>query len=203
MTSDADDFVRQARDSDKEALYRVCLLTGDSGEDASAQFDHPELLGDVFVGPYLALEQQFARVLDDGNGAEGYVLGALDTADFERRCEAHWWPPLRDRYRGLAVVPGSRDEAMLNWIRRPPAAQPFADEYPSHLHIDLLPRWQGGGWGGRLLRGLLDALRDSGSVGVHLGMARSNESALGFYQHLGFTLVQQDAQTLWLAQRLG
>jgi len=58
--------------------------------------------------------------------------------------------------------------------------------YPSHLHIDLLVRAQGHGYGRHLVERLLERLRLRGSVGVHLGMSILNTSALGFYQRLGF-----------------
>ena len=46
--------------------------------------------------------------------------------------------------------------------------------YPSHLHIDLLPRGQGQGHGRLLIESLLDLLRAGGSGGVHLGVSPTN-----------------------------
>ena len=71
--------VRAAEPSDRDALYEVCLLTGDAGRDATALYPDRSLLGDVFVGPYLALCPDLALVADDGTGAAGYALGALET----------------------------------------------------------------------------------------------------------------------------
>jgi ribosomal protein S18 acetylase RimI-like enzyme len=63
----------------------------------------------------------------------------------------------------------------------------LATSFPSHLHIDLLPRMQGRGIGRRLITMMTSALRDLGSPGLHLHVSRGNESAAGFYRHLGFT----------------
>ena len=56
-------------------------------------------------------------------------------------------------------------------------------------HIDLLPAVQGGGNGRLLITALLDALREAGARGVHLGVDPANARALGFYRHLGFAEV--------------
>ena len=60
-------------------------------------------------------------------------------------------------------------------------------DFPSHLHIDLLPRVQGRGIGRQLIELQLAALRDRGSRGVHLHVRAANRRALSFYDHLGFT----------------
>ena len=59
--------------------------------------------------------------------------------------------------------------------------------YPSHLHIDMVPRLQSGGNGRRLMTTLTAALREQGSPGVHLGVYAVNTRAVGFYRHVGFT----------------
>lgn len=58
--------------------------------------------------------------------------------------------------------------------------------YPAHLHIDLLPEWQGRGYGRELMRTLLRALAERGVPAVHLVMARANVPARAFYDRLGF-----------------
>jgi GNAT superfamily N-acetyltransferase len=62
----------------------------------------------------------------------------------------------------------------------------LTSRYPSHLHIDLVPRLQGRGLGGQLIATLLAQLREHRSRGVHLMVGRDNKRAVGFYQHLGF-----------------
>ncbi len=60
------------------------------------------------------------------------------------------------------------------------------EEYPAHLHIDLVPAAQGHGWGRRLIDTLREALAADGVPGVHLGYAVSNTDAAAFYRRLGF-----------------
>src|SRR5918994_3903352 len=104
--------IRDARAEDRDALYEVCLWTGDSGQDANERYDDPHLLGHVYVGPYLLLEPALALVLDDG-GTAGYVLGASDTVGFERRCGPEGWSPPPSGYPGPPARPGWAADAGL------------------------------------------------------------------------------------------
>lgn len=195
--------VRADDPAEVERLYAVCLRTGASGGDATGLHADPRLLGEVYLGAYLALEPELAFVVDDRGVAAGYVLGARDTVAFETESERAWWPALRERYPLGSFPEGSRDEALVRLIHEPPAAEAdVVAAYPSHLHVDLLPTAQGGGNGRRLLETLFDALRSAGSPGVHLGVARDNVRAAGFYRHLGFTELDGDDGGVTLGLRL-
>ena len=43
--------IRPYRPSDLDELYRICLLTGDAGQDATALYQDPRLLGHIFAAP--------------------------------------------------------------------------------------------------------------------------------------------------------
>ncbi|ONI86535.1 hypothetical protein ALI144C_11610 [Actinosynnema sp. ALI-1.44] len=185
--------VRPARLDDLDALYRICLQTGDAGQDATANYQDPQLLGHVFVGPYAVLEPSLAFVAEDDEGVSGYVVGALDTAEFEESLEQSWWPELREQYPlppdGLST---SEDQKLIKHIHDPErTSSKYLDKYPSHLHINLLPRTQGQGVGARLMTTLVDALRAKGSRGLHLDVWGVNTRAIGFYHHVGFAEIDR------------
>jgi ribosomal protein S18 acetylase RimI-like enzyme len=172
--------------SDRDAIYDVCLRTGDAGRDATELYTDRRLFSDIWAGPYLVRRPHLAFVVEGDAGVDGYVVGADDTAAFESECEAHWWPVLRAQY---PDPPGGRvltpDERLHRHVHHPPVAPPeVLDEFPAHLHVNLLPRAQGRGAGRRLLETLFDAL--AGVAGIHLGVATENERAAAFYSHLGF-----------------
>lgn len=188
--------IRPARTTDPrevDRLYDICLRTGADGGDATGRYRDPRLLGEIYLGAYLAFEPDLAFVVDDGSGALGYVVGTVDTAAFEERCERDWWPPLRARYPLDAFPTESEDACLVRSIHSPSTAdRPVLDLFPAHLHVDLLPAAQGGGNGRRLLETLFHALRERGVQGVHLGVSETNTSAIGFYEHLGLERVPTD-----------
>ena len=186
--------IRFYEPSDLDRLYEICLRTGDAGKDATHLVVDPHLFGELYAAPYGVLEPEHALVIDDGGGrAIGYALGAIDTEVFAARCESAWWPSLRERHpKGTGA--NDLDELLISMLHeRHPTDDAVLREYPSHLHIDLLPEAQGAGWGRRLMTALQGLLRDDGSPGVHLGVSRRNQRALGFYRHLGYDELAADA----------
>ena len=191
-------IVRGCRSGDLDDLYRICLQTGDgAGGDGTALYHDPRLLGHIYAAPYGVLEPALAFVAEDEAGVGGYCLGALDTRAFDQRMEADWWPPLRLRYAEPDPADRDRwtpDELAAHQIHHPWAVdEDLVASYPSHLHIDLLPRLQGGGNGRRLMEVQLAALRDRGSTGVHWHVSAPNQRAVGFYRHLGFSELYADS----------
>jgi ribosomal protein S18 acetylase RimI-like enzyme len=186
--------VRPYRDSDLDDLYRICVQTGDSGEDATSMFEDPRILGHVFAAPYGFFGPSLAFVAEDDLGVGGYIVGALDSRAFEKRLEADWWPALRGRYPAppsqLPPDQWTPDQRAAGLIHVPPRVpDELAEDYPSHLHINLVPRLQSQGLGRQLMNMLMRALREQGSVGLHFFVWPANQRAIGFYRHLGFTMI--------------
>jgi ribosomal protein S18 acetylase RimI-like enzyme len=180
--------VRAYRPSDLPAVYDVCVRTADAGGDARGRYASDLLMGDIFAAPYVTLEPEHAHVLDDGTGAAvGYVLGTADTAAFVRRYRAEWIPATAGRCPPPADPPVTADDAMLALHHRPERmlVREVAG-YPAHLHIDVLPPWQGRGHGRALMAAFLAGLHAAGVPGVHLSMLSSNTKARAFYDRLGF-----------------
>jgi ribosomal protein S18 acetylase RimI-like enzyme len=182
--------IRPARPEDQPGAYHVCLKTGNYGQDGGPFYrDDPDALGRIFVGPYLAFEPELSLILEDDEGVCGYALGALDSRTFYARYEAEWRPGLCARFPAPAGDPRqwSRVQQVHHWYHHPDyfCPEPY-EAYPSHLHIDLLPRAQGRGYGRRMLEQVMATLRRRGSPGAHLGVSELNTPARGFYERLGF-----------------
>jgi GNAT superfamily N-acetyltransferase len=184
--------IRAYRPSDLDAVYDICVRTADAGGDARGQYSSDRLMGDIFAAPYVTLEPEHAHVLDDGSGhAVGYVVGTADTARFVRRYRDEWLPATADRYRPPNDPPVTREDSMLVLHYRPERMMvPGLADYPAHLHIDLLPEWQGRGFGRGLIGAFVDGLRAAGVARVHLGMSPANTGARVFYDRLGFRVLE-------------
>ncbi|CAG6396325.1 GNAT family N-acetyltransferase [Streptomyces cocklensis] len=182
--------IRPYRPADLPALYDICLRTAAAGGDASGDYpeeDH-ELLGTLFAAPYAVLEPESTFVVDDGSGqAVGYVLGTADTAGFVERFRDEWLPTVADRWPAPEGEPATPTEVMA-WLLHTPERMvvPALAGYPAHLHIDVLPDYQGAGNGRALMDALLGSLAARGVPAVHLGMLTENVAARAFYDRLGF-----------------
>jgi len=197
--------IRQARAADRAACYNVCLRTSDNGGDGAHLFDDPEILGHIFVGPYLEFAPEFSWVLEDAQGVCGYVLGVRDTAAFFRWFETDWLPRIRRNYTEPTGDPAklSRTQSFVRELFHPDTYYPpLFHPYPAHMHIDLLARAQGQGWGRRMTELLLEKLKSAGAPGVHLGTYITNVRAQTFYRKLGFQDLERLPSCLYMARPL-
>ena len=198
--------IRPYERRDLESLYEICLRTGDSGGDATHLHDDPQALGHLYAAPYAALEPGLAFVLEAPDVSVcGYILGALDTREFHERFVREWLPQVQGRVPDPqgdpeSWTPTERIYHRLHHARLHAPAR--LDEYPSHLHIDLLPVAQGKGQGRRLMERLLGELRTRGSPGVHLGVGEKNVRAYGFYRRLGFAELERAPGSAFLGLKL-
>ncbi|WP_328535629.1 GNAT family N-acetyltransferase [Streptomyces sp. NBC_00344] len=180
-------FIRPYHAQDRLALYDVCIRTGEEGGDARALYPDHDLLPSIFAGPYAELEPGLAFVVDDGGRAVGYVLGTADTARFVERFRKEWLPSVAERYPDPSGPPLTPSDWMAYLLHRPERMLlPELTAYPAHLHIDLLPSHQRGGFGRALMRRFTDTLAEKGVPAVHLGMVTANTSARAFYDRVGF-----------------
>lgn len=180
--------IRGYRPEDREAVEDICVRTAHEGGDSRPYYADPGIFPATFALPYVVLEPDLAFVLDDGAGrAVGYVLGTADTPRFVEDFRTHWLPSAAERYPEPDGPPATPDEAMVRLLHHPERMLvPEVAAHPAHLHIDLLPGWQGQGHGRALMRTLLQALQDKGVPAVHLSMVTANTPARAFYDRLGF-----------------
>jgi ribosomal protein S18 acetylase RimI-like enzyme len=197
--------IRRYRETDLAAVYDICVRTAEAGQDARDKYQSDDLMGDLFAGPYVYLDPQVAFVLASAERTVGYIVGTPDTAAFARAYRDRWIPRLAGRYQVPPQPPVSPDEQMLALHYRPERLLwPGLPQYPAHLHIDLLPAFQGAGYGRALMATFCDAVARAGAVGVHVTVVADNVPAIGFYRRLGFEplAVDDPGPVVYLGRKL-
>ncbi|WP_193184294.1 GNAT family N-acetyltransferase [Nisaea sediminum] len=204
--------IRAVREGDLPALYRISLLTGDAGGDASHLYRDPEIMGHIYVGPYSMLQPDLCLVAEDAEGVAGYVIGTADTRAFEARQEAEWWPSLRRRYPDPGAEPDPHwdaDTKRAHRIHHPEGVIPdeVVATHPGHVHMNLSPRLQRRGIGTRLLETWYPLALAAGARRVHAAVNPGNAGGLAFWRRAGFTPIElppekDTGRAIWLGREL-
>ena len=182
--------LRPFRSGDEAAVADICLRTADAGADATGVFDDDAVWAEIFVLPYVHRHPDLAFVVEADDGrVVGYIVCAPDTDAFEDWFHDEWWPEHGARWPRPTTEQSRQDGTLIYAYSRRAGAEPYADAYPAHLHIDLLPEAQGQGWGSRLIATLVAALRERGVTGLHLAASTDNAGAIAFYPRVGFTAI--------------
>lgn len=193
-------IIRPARPEDRDALSSICLLTADTGQDASHLYSDPDYPGLVWSVPYLLFAPEHAFVLENEGKVVGYVVGTADSEAFDRELDEKWWPELAKVYAGREAT-AKLDDNVLGRIKTPPKSDAsITRDYPAHMHINLLPEVQSGGWGRKMIEAEMASLKAAGAPAMHLGLGLRNERALGFYQRIGLTELRRD-EAIWMGIR--
>ncbi|MBI9101729.1 MAG: GNAT family N-acetyltransferase [Spirochaetales bacterium] len=186
--------IRKTIPADEAAVGEVCFATFRDGRDERFH----RLAGLRWAIPYLRYEAENCFVaVDEKDQPVGYILSALDSKAFKaafhkrmrgeikeelkkRRSEFTCRAYLKESFHKLHYL-----ENLPGWISR---------EYPAHLHIDIHPKYQGMGLGGKMMGEMLGHLKGAECPGVHLGVGTENKGAIRFYERSGF-------QTLKVSRR--
>ncbi|OBT89247.1 hypothetical protein VE02_04284 [Pseudogymnoascus sp. 03VT05] len=200
---------------DEVAVSRICEITAPPDlRSVLAPAPSAPLAPYLWALPYVRLQPETCFVLDasacaggdDGDvtgtsslvpaNCVGYILCGPSTPSFVATYKesylptlpASWAapPPPALKWEGDTLAGG-----MLQALHSPgsmlhPDFPELVEEYPAHLHIDLLPAFQSKGWGAKMIERLEEELRGRGVRGVHLVMGAGNEGAERFYGRQGF-----------------
>jgi len=179
--------IRPYRAGDREDVYEICVRTGAAGQDARGRYSSDDLLGDIYAGAYLYIAPEHAFVLDNGERAVGYVIGTPSTREFVAAYRTTWLPRLRGVYEPPAGTPSTEEERKLADLFSPEEMlRPELAAHPAHLHINLLPGYQGAGYGRKLVSTFLASVAAVGAMSCYLAVRAANTGALAFYDKLGW-----------------
>lgn len=195
--------LRPFRPGDEPALADICLRTADAGADATGVFEDDAIWAEVFVLPYVHRHPDLAFVVEADDGrVVGYLVGTDDTDAFEDWFHDAWWPQHGAAWPLPETEQSRQDGTLIYAYSRRAGAEPYARQYPAHLHIDLLPELQGQGWGRRLIEAFVSALRARKVPGLHLVASADNAGALAFYPRVGFDPIPSHAGVQAFAMNL-
>lgn len=183
--------IRPYHYSDLTSIYKICLLTGNSGKDATKLFEEPDLLAHFYAAPYVVFEPEVCFVITNHSKPCGYIIGTKDSQKFYEKCETEWFPTLRERYPLRNENDNSWDARIIKRIHEGHFVKKELVNYPAHLHIDLLPETQGQGIGRKMMNTFMDKLKELNIPALHLEVGKSNLGAIKFYEKLGFTQIHE------------
>lgn len=198
--------IRHYQQTDAEDVLHIAYRTGYMGEDLTGKhiFNDKTLFGYLFCLYYLLYEQEhcFLAVDEENeNKVVGYVLGTCDSRKQERRFAMTMVGRivLRSMLHTIWKHPESVQAVLfllknIGKTRTPPH---LYEDYPAHLHINVLPEYQQYGIGSQLLRTFEEHLRDKGVSGIHLRTSSHNRKAIPFYYKKGYHLLSEEKIWLW------
>lgn len=197
--------IRPCRYSDENDILTVCYRTGFMGEDLFGRnrFDDIRLFGYLFCLYYLWYQPENGFVAEDTDkkAAVGYILGTCNTRKQERDFVLKMGRHIISRTLSYTLWkhPEAISSIMYNIMHgsKRHSVEGLYEEYPAHLHINLLPEYQGTGTGSRLLKAFEAEMRHKQVPGIHLRTSSMNRKALGFYDKLGYKLISRERGSMW------
>ena len=196
MTDD-DVLIRPYQSGDRAAIRHICCETADRGEPVENFFSDRELMADLVTRYYTDFEPQSAWVAEVSGRVMGYLTGALDTSRSRRIVARRIVPAAVGRAILRGALFGEEAWAMLRALWR--SRRGYAvhrhhhalEDYPAHLHIDLLKDLRGRQAGRRLMTAFFDQVRRARVPGIHATVRGDNAAARLFFERMGFNALYE------------
>ncbi len=136
----------------------------------------------VYCDYYIEKEPENCFVaVDENDRAVGYIICAEDFDKF--------YPVFVDQY--YTRIKKWEFKRRKSALRSVIPHEKYKEEYPAHLHIDVLPEYQRMGLGHKMTDALLAHLKEKGIKGIMLTTWIKNEKGRGFYDKYGFILLKE------------
>lgn len=194
-------FVKQ----DEAGILNVCYHTGFLGEDLQDKnvFNDIKLFGYLFCIYYLRYEMENCFVAEDTNTNKvvGYIIGTMNSKKQKRlflvrmsgrillRVLAYTWWKYPETFKTILffIKNGSSTKHPRSLL----------NEYPAHLHINTLAKYQHMGIGSNLLKEFEKQAKESHVIGIHLETTDMNFKAVPFYSRNAYHIIFESKSVLW------
>jgi GNAT superfamily N-acetyltransferase len=193
--------VRKYRPGDRDALRIICYETGLMGDPIEPHFGCLELFADYWMNYYTDHEPESAFIAELDGEIIGYLVGCKDTKRQEEMQAKVILPRIRRKLFTFGYKLDRRFFSFMwrytrSMLRHEFPEEPI-DDYPAHLHMNLIEGCRSGGVGSKLMSAYFEYLRANGVKGIHLGTTTRNKLAVPFYKKWGFDLVSRHPFTMY------
>lgn len=172
--------IRNVTLDDMDALHRINQAVSSNPNKTPEQW---QLAYYKYVDYYPTCEPENSFVItDDQDEPFGYILCSANFKDFLAGMTEHFKELMNE------LEPDSFDA----FVASQEFLDKFQEQYPAHLHIDILPTYQNVHAGSRLMAHLLDHLKKNHVPGLCLGVSATRPQAIHFYKKNGFEVLSED-----------
>lgn len=170
--------VRKYKNKDFEDYRKICIVTAPGSESFSEK--KKKILTLTYCEYYAECEYDVCFSLTDNDIAVGYILCAKDNKAYEKAF-------LKYAAKIARISPFS----FVGAYGGTKIYRAFNEEYPAHLHIDILPLYQHKGYGTELMNSLKNELKKRHIKGVQLCVGADNKNAQSFYKKNDFEVLRK------------
>ncbi len=182
--------IRPYEEKDKEGVRFVCL---NSDGPCKMKKRRQHFILTTYCDYFIEQEGGNCFVATDENDrVVGYVLCAENYDNYKKVFKEEYIP----RFKKYEFI--FRKTALISTLIQ----SEYKNEYPAHMHIDILPEYQRMGLGHKLMDALCARLKEKGIKGVCLTMWAGNQKGGNFYKKYGFTLLETRAKTAVYALKI-
>lgn len=174
--------IRPYEKKDFDDVRYVCLNC-DGPSDMSQSTEHFILT--TYCDYYIEREPGNCFVaVDESDKAIGYIICTESFDSFSDAFEKEY----------LTRIPPENERELYYASTSAELQKKHKEEYPAHLHIDILPEYHRMGLGHKLTDALLEHLRKKGIKGIMLSVSPDNIQGNAFYKKYGFNLIESTPQ---------
>ena len=166
--------IRPLQKKDNNAVENICIITAPEFFVNTENRRKITLL--LYCDYYTRMREHSFVAVNEKDEAVGYIFCEPDNKRYKNEFKKVELKKLLK----LGII------SCIRGINEIKSAQLYADKYPGHMHIDILPQYQRQGIGHMLLDTLTEHLKNIGSKGFHLGCGTGNEKGISFYRKYGF-----------------
>lgn len=171
--------VRPLQSSDKADVECICITT--APPELCKNENMREYTLNMYNRYYTRVVSHSFVAVNSQDKPIGYILCAPDYNLYKKDFFRNELKEIRKL--GIGKYLFSRSEVLFY--------KKYSKEYPAHLHIDILPEYQGMHIGTNLMNTLLEYLKDKGVKGLMLSVAPQNKGAIAFYESCGFNVLSK------------